>query len=219
MTSRRKHVFALCAAFLFAFCLPVVSSAQNNPWYRQDDRDYRNDRDYRRDRRDRRDDDYYGRNDRYGRYNNYDRRAVRDLAHRIKDNSKDFEKRVDHYLDHSRYDGSRREDRINELVKDFRRSADNFKDRVGDGRNLDRSSGEARNLLQLGTRIDRFMSRNDVDSRTWSDWSRITQDLRTLSDFYGYRGDYNGNDDYNNRRGSYDPRRQNGNSPWWLPRY
>ncbi|HVG38218.1 MAG TPA: hypothetical protein VM870_02955 [Pyrinomonadaceae bacterium] len=199
MTSRRKHVFALTAAFLFTLCLPFAASAQNNPWWRGGNNDGR------------RNDDYYGRD---GRYDNYDRQSVRYVANRLKNNSKDFEKRVDRYLDHSRYNGSDREDRINDLAREFRDAAENFKDRVGDGRNVNRGSGEAQRMLQLGSRIERFMSRGNIDSRLWSGWSQIRQDLRTVGDWYGYRGGSN-NGGYN---GGYDPRRQTRNAPWGLPR-
>lgn len=209
MKSRRKYLSAFLFASLLALCLPLITSAQNNPWYRGNrDRDYR------------RDDDAYGR--RNDRYNDYDSRSLRDAARRIKDRSHDFERSVDRYLDHSRYDGSRREDRINDIAKQFHNAADRFEDRLGNGRNADRSAGEARNMIELGSRINDFIARSNADPRTWSDWAQIRQDLNFVANFYNYRGSNDGYDrdgDYG-RRGGYEPRRPVDNGGRWRwPRY
>jgi hypothetical protein len=188
MTNRRTFLTVVATALL-ALCLPVLASAQGS---------------YGRGR----DDGYYGRNDRsnirsHGREDRYSNRFLRDAARRVSDRSRDFQRHLDDALDHSRYDASRREDRINDVAREFRNVANDFKNQIGDGRNLNRGSDEAQRLLQLGTRIDRFISRNRLDSRSASDWSQIRQDLRLIADVYGYR--INGNDDGYIRRG---------NAPW-----
>lgn len=185
--NNRRTILIVIATALIALCLPVLASAQGY--------------------------DPYGRNNGYGRY---DSRYLRDAARRVNDRSKDFQRHLDSALDHSRYDDTRREDRINETARDFRNAADNFKDSIGDGRNLNRSANEARRLLQLGAQIDRFVSRIRLDSRTASDWSQIRQDLRLIADAYGfnnggYDGGYRRDDDY--RRD--DRNRRRDNAPWW----
>ncbi|HEV2799700.1 MAG TPA: hypothetical protein VGW12_04340 [Pyrinomonadaceae bacterium] len=188
MNNRRTTVLTFAAAILFAFCLPTVASAQ---WDR--DRDYR---------RDRRNDDW--RNDRNG---NYDTRYLRVAAERIRDNARQLERDVDRFLDNSRVDGTRREDRINNEVKEFRQAADRFRSRVGDnGRDRNRGYQEAQYLLQNANQVERMLSRLRVDSRTYSDWRQIKQDLRTIANAYGLR--YDGYDDgyYRGGNGGYDPR-------------
>lgn len=210
----RRTILTVVSALLVSFCLPALASAQgNDPWWGRDRDDgyYRRDQDhdddyYRRDRRNRRDrrDDYYGR---------YDQRYVRQVAQRLKDRAKQFEHDVDRFLDRSRVDGSRREDRINEAAQDFRRAAERFRDRVGDSRDLNRSRNEAAQLLQSADRVERLFSRLRGDSRTYSDWSGIRQDLRTVADIYGLR--YSGYDDGYYRRGDNrypDDRNRDG---WW----
>ncbi|HYE64654.1 MAG TPA: hypothetical protein VD966_03665 [Pyrinomonadaceae bacterium] len=195
MIKKSTIIPTVLAAALLAICLPTLAAAQGgyDPWGRPD---YRRDRDNRRDR-----DDLYGR---------YDRRALRDSVNRVKDKSKDFQRRIDSALDRSRYDGSRREDRINEVAKDFRRAAEDLKDRFNDGRDLNRSASEARRLLQIGSNIERFMARNRLDSRIESDWAQIRQGLRVIADAYGYS--YAGYDDgYYRRNDGYGRR----NEPWW----
>jgi hypothetical protein len=208
MINRRTTILTIVSAILVAFCLPGIASAQ---WGGRD-----RDRDYRRDRRD---DDY--RNNRNG---NYDTRYLRDAAERVKDNARNLERDVDRLLDNSRANGTRREDRINNEVKEFRQAADRFRSRVGNnGNNRNQGYQEAQYLMQAANNTERMLSRLRVDSRTYSDWRQIKQDLRTISNAYGLN--YYGNDDgyYRNGNGGYDPRnnrnrdrdRNGRDDNWW----
>ncbi|HEX8178737.1 MAG TPA: hypothetical protein VF525_04255 [Pyrinomonadaceae bacterium] len=209
--NRRSTLLSIISAILFTLSLSGLAAAQSNdPWWGRDrNRDDRRDR-----RRDQRDDGYYGRDNGYGRY---DSRTLRDAAQRIKDRSRDFERDVDRALDHSRVDGTRREDNINDTVKDFRRAADRFKDRIGNGNDANRAYNEARELIQRANQIDRVISRARLDSRAASDWNSLNQDLRLVASAYNLS--YNGGGYYGN--GSYDPRypndrrnRRNNNNDW-----
>lgn len=155
----------------------------------------------------------------------YDQRYLCDTVRRVKDQSKEFEKTVDRTLDRSRYDGSNREDRINDVAKNFREAAERLKDRFDDGRNLNRSAGEARALLATGARIDQFVSRGRVDPRLASHWSSIRRDLDVIANAYNYSsGDFDGDrrhrndDDYRDRRGGGYGRRGS-NTPWGSSRW
>ena len=207
MANRPRLIPTLIAAALMAVFLPLIASAQGSydPWGRNRDRDYGRDR----------------RNDNYGGYGN---RNLRDVARRLDDRSGDFQRHLDSSLDRGRYDDTRREDNINELARQFRNAASRFRDRVDD---RDGGSNEARNLLQIGSRMDNLMARLRVDGRTQSDWSRIRQDLRTVANAYGigYGGGYGGygnsgggrDDDYygNDRNDDRYRRRRNTNNDWW----
>lgn len=179
MTNRRKKLIpTIIATALLALCLPVMASAQGSydPWNR--------DRDYRRDRRD----------DRYG----YNQRMLRDSIRRVKDRSDDFRDHLDSAIDRSRIDDTRREDRINDIAREFERAAHRLDDRFDNGRDLNRSSNEARRLLEIGVRINQFMSRSRLNGRVQSDWAQIRQDLRVIANAYGSYT-YNNNDPYNRR--------------------
>ncbi len=217
MTNRRTTLLALVSAILFACCLPGIATAQRNDDWQRD----RN-RDDRRERRRDRDDDYdrrggYGNDGYYG--NNNDTRYLRDVAERVKDRSRSLERSVDRFLDNSRVDGTRREDRINGEVREFRQAAERFRNRVDDSRDLNRSRQEAQNLIQAADHSERMLSRLRVDSRVYADWREIKQDLRTIANAYGLN--YNGSDDgYYNRGGNNYPRdnRNNGRNNDWLRR-
>jgi hypothetical protein len=194
MTNRRTKLIVFAAAAFITLLIPTTASAQR-PWWEQG----RN-----------RDNDIYGRR---GRTSDRDRRFLRDVARRIDDRSKSFERNVDRSLDNSRIDDTRREDNINDRVRDFRRAAARFRDRAGDN-DFYRSEQEARTLLSSAGQIDRLVRRIRLDGRAQSDWSQIRSDLRTVADFYGLRlSDYDGgrnDDDWRRDRN----RRNNGGLQW-----
>ena len=216
MTNRHTLKFSLFAAAILALCLPAAAAAQWGGRYPQD---------------------RYPDNRGNGRY---DDRGLRDSVHRLDRLAKDFERDMDRALDHSRANGSRREDNINDQVHQFRDAVGDLKSRVGNGRDLNRSSNEARRVLQEADDLDRF-SRRGFDSRTASEWSQIQQELRYISNVYGFRyngnygrdddwrrnDDYRRNDDWRRnddyRRNDDWRRNDRNNNDWWrripFPRY
>ena len=160
----------------------------------------------------------WGRDNNRG-YGRYDDRGLRDSVHRLDRLAKDFERDIDRALDRSRVNGSNREDQINDQVHQFRDAVGDLKSRVGNGRDLNRSSNEARRVLQEANDIDRF-ARRGFDGRTGSEWSQIQQELRYISNAYGfgYGGGYGRDDDWRPN-----DRNNNRNNDWWrripIPRY
>jgi hypothetical protein len=203
MTDRRFILPAFAALAFAAFLAPSTAHAQGSVWDRIRDR-AEQDRD--------RDDGRYGRGG--GRMSDYERRELRDVARRIDDRSKDFQRDIDRSLDDSRINGSRREDNINQEARDLRNAAERFRNVAGDSNNLYRSSDEARQLLDQASRISRMLGRVRLDGRSGSDWNQLRGDLRTVANIYGLRfdegGGYNGRD--NDRRRNQDNRdnRRNG---------
>lgn len=161
MTNRRILSTALVAAFIALLLPSLTASAQNGPWWGRG-RD----------------------NDRYGR----DGRGLREAIRRVEERSDDFADRLDRALDRSRIDDTYREDRINQAGRDFRNAAGRLRNRFND-RDFNRSHGEARELLRVAARIDRFMSRHRLDGRAESEWNRMRSDLRLIADAYNIRMD------------------------------
>jgi hypothetical protein len=177
MINRRTILLTVIATALLALSLPSMAAAQGNydPYYRRN-----------RDRRD----------DNYGRY---DTRYLRDSVRRLKDLSGRFEDNLDRALDRSRVDGTRREDQLNNVARDFHRAAKDLENRFDDRRDLNRSAGEAQRVLNLGSQLDRIVQRVG-DGRVRSDWMQIRQELNVIADAYGYRTNgYYGDDDYYRR--------------------
>ena len=196
MTNRRFTLLTFAAVSLATALLPAAANAQGSIWDRIRDRQQRERDD---DRRNRNDDDRYGR--RGGRISDYERRQLRDVARRINDRSRDLQRDIDRLLDHSRYDGSRREDDINAEARSFHDAAQRFRDVAGDSNDLYRSTDEARRLLDEASRLSLRLGRVRLDPRASGDWSQIRNDLRTVADIYGlrfndYDGGYRGGGDY-----------------------
>ena len=191
MTNRRILSFSIFAAAVLALCLPALAAAQGTYRYPDTGRN---------------------RNDNYGRY---DERYVRDSIHRLDRLARDFERDLDRALDHSRVDGTRREDRINMQGHDFRRAVSNLRSAFGNGRDMYRSRDEAQRVLQEAQQFDRIGRSRVIDNRVASEWSQIQQELRIISSAYGLGyGGYNNGGYPNNRRSN------NNNNDWWrrIPR-
>jgi len=174
MTNRRTLSFSILAAAVLALCLPVLAAAQGGYGYPD-----------------------YGRNRNYGRY---DERYLKDSINRLDRLSKDFERHLDRALDHSRVNGTRREDQMNAQGHDFRRAVGNLKSSFGNGRDLYRSRDEAERVLQEAQQFDRIGRGRGFDNRVASDWSQIQRELQIISDAYGI-GYYNNGGNWPNGTG------------------
>src|SRR5258705_8683823 len=130
MTNRRTLIFSILSAAILALGLPVLAAAQGGYGYPD-----------------------YGRNRNYGRY---DERYLKDSIQRLDRLSKDFERDLDRALDHSRVNGTRREDQMNSQGHEFRRAVGSLKSRFGNGRVLNRIRYEAQRVVQESQQFDRI---------------------------------------------------------------
>ena len=198
MTNRRTLSFSIFAAAIVALCLPVLAAAQGGYGYPD-----------------------YGRN-RNDNYRRYDERYLKDSINRLDRLSKDFERDLDRALDHSRVNGTRREDQMNAQGHDFRRAVGSLKSSFGNGRDLNRSRDEAQRVLQEARQFDRIGRNRGIDSRVASEWSQIQRELQIISDAYGI-GYYNNSGypgggnypNYPNGNGRNYPNNGNRNNDWW----
>jgi glutaminase len=107
--------------------------------------------------------------------------AMKGLLERIEKHSDNFRASLDDALDKSRFDGSKREDNINNFVKDFEVATDNLKDRFDDDYS---AVGAASEVLRRGAMIDHFMQRHALTPRAQSDWAALRTDLDELARAY-----------------------------------
>lgn len=198
--NRFRNLIAVFAFSLVILGLPAIASAQfgNN---RNDDENYRNDRNNRND------DENNCNNDYYGGYNN---RALQSTIRSLKNDSRQFARELDNQLDRSRINGSNREDQLNQLAKDFAKATDRLDDRFDNGRDLNRSQNEARRVLELGSQVERALSRARLNNNLDGYWNRINQELRSVANAYNYN--YNNRNDRNSRN---DRNGRRGNDNWW----
>ena len=180
--NRRTLRISVFAAAILALCLPALAAAQGRYGYPD-----------------------YGRNGQYGRY---DERYLKDSIHRLDRLAKHFERDLDRALDHSRVNGTRQEDQINQQGHEFRRAVGNLKSSFGNGRDLNRSRDEAQRVMEEARQFDRFgRGRRGIDNQAMSTWSQIQRELDIISDGYGLR--------YGSNNGTYYPNQNRNNNDWW----
>lgn len=202
--NRFRNLIAIFAFSLLILGLPSLASAQwgNN---RNDD---------------------YGNNNRNNN-RNYNRNLQATVKN-LKNNSRQFERRVDRELDNSRYDGKKREDRILQLAQQFKDAAETLDNSYDNRRDYNNSRDEAQRVLQLGSQLDRVISRSRLNVS--NDFNGIRQDLRVLANAYNTNynnrngnnrnnrrnndGYYDGDDDDDYNRDNRNNRRTNNNGDW-----
>lgn len=207
-TMNRISKFIALGVFGLVFlALPSIASAQ---WYPNGNGGYGN--------------GGYGN----GRYNN----DLRNVADRLVRQSKDFERRVDNTVDNRGGWGNNRNggwgnnrnggyynDDLKQMAGDFRRAAEHFESKYGNGRDLRNSEDAARRLLDAASRMDnalgngggynrgggrngRYGNNNNLNGQ----WNSMRGDINAIANTYGYNGGYNNrgnNNRYPNRNGDW----------------
>jgi|CXWL01.1.fsa_nt_gi hypothetical protein len=205
--NRIKRLIAISVFSLLVLSLPAIASGQSRNRDRDDDRygngGYNNggygNGGY--------DHGQYGRNGDYG--------DMRSTVRSLKNNTRELQRHLDNDLDNSRYNGTRREDEINRLAKDFRNAVNRLSESNNNYGNYGRRDDKIDRVLSLGSQLDRAFSRIRVDYHIRETWSDIRNDLRVLENGYG---GYNNNRYPNGNNNRY----PNGNNtrrnlPSWWP--
>jgi hypothetical protein len=110
-------------------------------------------------------------------------KEVEQLIHRIESQSDVFRKSLDSALDQSRLDGTRREDDINSLVKDFYKATKLLHDHFDSHKSTSRDVEE---VLNRAAQIDQFMHRNRLkrDRNAQREWLKLRANLDELAQLY-----------------------------------
>ncbi len=170
-------------------------------------------------------------NNRNGGYGNRNsNRNLQSTVKNLKNRSSQFERRLDRELDRSRYDGRQREDRVLQLAQNFQDATERLDSAYDNRRDYNNSRDEARRVIDLGSQLDRAVSRLRINSNISNDWNRIRQDLQVLANAYNSNynnrrsnrnDDYDDDDDYRNNRNNrndrnddYNRNRRRNNVDW-----
>ena len=84
-------------------------------------------------------------------------------------------------LNHSRYNGSRREDDINAFVKGFDRETERLRDHFNHHKS---TSADVQSVLDRAAEIDRFVTRNRLTPQAHNDWNSLRSNLEILAQAY-----------------------------------
>jgi hypothetical protein len=109
------------------------------------------------------------------------RGPVREIIRDLESDTDNFKGSLDNALDHSRMNGTRAEDEINDYVKQFEAATDRLRDRAED---REHAPNLAREVLNRGRSINVFMRRHRLGGRAESDWARVRNDLNRLANSY-----------------------------------
>ncbi|MGB7923791.1 MAG: glycine zipper family protein, partial [Pyrinomonadaceae bacterium] len=116
------------------------------------------------------------------------REELRTVVTRIDNRMSVFRKTLDATLDRSRWDGTRAEDNINQLVKDFGDSLNRLRSSFNDRQN---SRDEAQDLLRRAVLIDNFMLNRRVSGDVMSDWMNVRGEIDRLAQIYNITPGWN----------------------------
>jgi predicted glycoside hydrolase/deacetylase ChbG (UPF0249 family) len=110
-------------------------------------------------------------------------KQVEELIHRIEAQSDIYRKSLDTALDHSRLDGTRREDDINAFVKEFTKETRQLHDHFDSHKS---TASDVQTVLNRAAQIDQFMRRNRLqrDRDAQRDWLQLRSYLDELARLY-----------------------------------
>lgn len=108
-------------------------------------------------------------------------KEVEQIIHRIEKQSDQFRNSLDAALDHSRIDGTRREDDINAFVKAFYEETKRFHDRFDSRKS---TAADVQSVLDRADSIDQFVNRYPLTEKAKNDWSAVKGNLDELARTY-----------------------------------
>ena len=161
--------------------------------------------------------DPYGRNGGYnngGYYGNSGYGNMNSTLRGLKQRARQLERQIDRELDRSRFDGSYREDQINNIAHRFTSAVNNL-----DNSYNNRNDNEVRRVMETASQLDRAVSRSGMSYQVMNQWQAIRNDLRMLGINYN-NGRGRGNGRYGNGgygNGGYNNGGYNTGKPSWWP--
>jgi hypothetical protein len=105
---------------------------------------------------------------------------------RVEDQSGAFRKAVDRQLDHSRLNGSRREDRINAEVKQYDRTVDALRSEFSRRDSWMETRGNVERVLRQAADVNRIMHDEKL-GRVENEWGSLRRELNALADVYNLK--------------------------------
>jgi len=125
------------------------------------------------------------RNDR--RWGNTNKRAIENLIRRVEQRTDVFVRQIDRGLDNSRFDGSIREDRLNERARQLERATDELRREFDRGDSLAENRDEVQRVINVASDIDRTMRRIRAGRNVENAWRNLRQDINALAHAYSVR--------------------------------
>lgn len=109
---------------------------------------------------------------------------VKVVIDRVEDRVDNFVKRYDQSLDHSKLNGTSREDWLMRRAKDLESATDELSREFGRRDAWIENKDEVRKCLNIATDIDRNMKNYRYGAATEQNWADVRFELNTLADIY-----------------------------------
>ena len=106
---------------------------------------------------------------------------------RVEDQSGAFRKAVDRQLDHSRLNGTRREDRINAEVKQYDRTVDALRSEFSHRDSWMETRGNVDRVLHQAADVNRIMHDENLGRGVENEWGNLRRELNSLADVYNLK--------------------------------
>ncbi|HEV7700593.1 MAG TPA: hypothetical protein VGO43_10235 [Pyrinomonadaceae bacterium] len=113
---------------------------------------------------------------------------VRALFTRIETRTNSFKAAAERSLDRSVWNGTNREDSMNQVIANFETSTDRLTTNFNSRRS---TAADVQDVLNKAVLVDRLVRNNRLSTAATSDWSLIRTDLDTLAGYYSIRSDWN----------------------------
>lgn len=112
------------------------------------------------------------------------RGSVDKIIKRVENRTDRFVKQFDHALDHSRLDGSRREDNLNQSAKNLEHATDQLRSEFNKHRNWWETRDNVQNCLSIAANVNTAMLNNRFNRPTENNWRNVRRELNTLAQVY-----------------------------------
>lgn len=124
-----------------------------------------------------------------GRYRGrvYSKADVDRIIKRVEDRSDAFQKMVDRNLDRSRLNGSKREDNINDQVKDLEKALDDLRREFDRKDSFRETRREVEQVMSEADEVNALMKRLRFDASVEREWQLVKADLNKLAGVYELR--------------------------------
>ena len=118
----------------------------------------------------------------------YTKGEVDRIIKRVEDRTDKFKKEFDRSLDHSRLNGSYREDQLNQYAKDLEHATDDLRHQFDRTDRWIDNREQVRTCLSLASKINVAMRNRRLGGKVESTWTALRYDLNTLAQVYNLPG-------------------------------
>ncbi len=117
-------------------------------------------------------------------YGNLSKKEARKIIKRLENETDIYRRALDDYLDDSRVDGSDRETRINDRMKEFEKALDDAKRRFDTGDSFEQSRPVIEEIVRSANPVNEIMLRGRFNETLKLRWSNIRKEVNRLARNY-----------------------------------